>query len=901
MNRMREWWKRAAGMFRKRRRDAELEEELAAHLEMLVEENVERGMTPEEARRAARIAFGGGEQIKEAVREQRGLPWLESLWQDLRFGLRMLAKNPGFTTIAVLTLGLGVGVNASIFSIFDAFLFQRLPVNEPGQLAYIVSQNKRGGEGGGFSYSDFQYIQKETAQIFSDLSVVSANPLAGDGLSVNGRNLLIHTSYVSGDFFRMLGIQPALGRFILPSEGNTIGSDPVLVISYSLWKTNFNGDQQVIGKSVAIDGKPVTIIGVAPEGFHGTTLSLIDLQGYLPQSMGGSGSATMPGGALIARLRDGATLDQANVLLNVVARQLANQNPEDKAWKTLQARSLGPFGPIEGPNPMPILAALFLSLAAFVLLLACMNLANLLLARATTRRREIAVRSALGATRKRLIGQSLTETVVLALLGGGFGMLLGLFAIKAMGSFPIGISGSSSPIFLNVQFDWRVFVYALAAAFIAGIVAGGVPAVRASGVDLNDFLHDGARSTTGGPSVHRRNFLVIAQVAGSLMLLIVAGLFARSLATVQHVDLGFKPEHVLNLSMDPTDAGYNTAQGEDVFNQVLTRVRALPGVESASLASIVPFGGTHFGTSLRIEGYVAPTSVENAAGDNGSAGENMVTSEYFSTMGIPILSGRGIQDSDGADSPRIAVINEAMAEQYWPGQNPIGKSFREDEIGVSHPVMLKIVGVVGNSRTSMLATSLSVRPYFYVPLEQDYRLPATLQVRTANPRAMAREIQDTIRMQAPMLPIFDVQTMTQALDSVNGLVLFKVGAGLAASLGVLGLLLAIVGVYGVVSYAASQRTHEIGVRVALGAQRRQILTMILAQGFVLVGVGLGAGILASMTLSILVRKFLLGVNALDPVTYLGVTALLALIALAACYVPARRVMRVDPMVALRHE
>ncbi|MGH9566541.1 MAG: FtsX-like permease family protein, partial [Candidatus Angelobacter sp.] len=454
-----------------------------------------------------------------------------------------------------------------------------------------------------FSYSDFQYIQKETTQIFTDVSVVSANPFAGDGLSTNGRNLLIHTSDVSGDFFRMLGIQPALGRFILPSEGNTIGSDAVLVISYSMWKTNFNGDQHVIGKSVAIDGKAVTIIGVAPEGFHGTTLSLIDVQGYLPQSMGASDSAAIPGGALIARLRNGTTLDKANALLNVVAQQLANQNPDDKAWKTLQARSLGPFGPIEGPNPVPILAALFLTLAAFVLLLACLNLANLLLSRATTRCREIAMRSALGATRKRLIGQSLTETVVLALFGGGFGMLLGLFAIKAMASFPIGINGSSSPMFLDVQFDWRVFVYALAAALIAGIVAGGVPAMRASGVKLNDFLHDGARST-GGPNVHRRNLLVIAQVAGSLMLLIVAGLFARSLSNVQHVDLGFNPEHVLNLSMDPKDAGYNTAQGQEVFNEVLARVRALPGVESASFASIVPFGGTHFGTSLRIEGYV---------------------------------------------------------------------------------------------------------------------------------------------------------------------------------------------------------------------------------------------------------------------------------------------------------
>jgi predicted permease len=900
MNYLREWWKRAAGLFHKERRDAELEEELASHLEMMVEQNIERGMTAEEARRTARIALGGGEQIKEAVREQRGLPFLESLIADVRFGLRMLRKNPSFTTIAVLTLGLGVGVNASMFSIFDAFLFQRLPVSEPSQLAYVVSQNKRGGEGDGFSYADFQYIQNETTQVFSDVSAVSTNPLQGDGVSINGRNVLINTSYVSGNFFSMLGIKPALGRFILPSEGKTSGADPVLVISYSFWKTNFNADSRVVGRDVAIDGRPVTIIGVAPEGFHGATLSLIDTQGYLPLSMGAVGSAEMPGGALIARLRSGVSLDQANGLLNVVGKQLARQNPDDETWKTLRARSLGPLGPITGPNPIPIVAALFLTLAAFVLLLACMNLANLLLARGTTRRRETAVRSALGATRKRLIGQSLTETIMLALLGGCFGMVLGICAIRAMASFPIGITGSSSPLFFDFRFDWRVFAYALATALVAGLIAGGVPAMRASGVNLNDFLHDGARSTSEKP-LRSRNLLVIAQVAGSFMLLIVAGLFARSLTKVQHVDLGFNPADVLNLSMDPKQAGYNRAQGQELLSEVLTHVRSLPGVESASFASTVPLGGTNFGAPLRIEGYAEPPGTETGAGDNGWAGENMVTAEYFATMGIPIVSGRGILDSDDANSPRVAVINQAMAEQYWLGKNPIGKTFGDDDPGFPRLVTLQVVGVVKNSETRTLVTALPIQPYFYVPLKQDYRLPVTLQVRTSNPLATAHEVQDAIRTLAPLLPIFDVQTMTQALDSVNGLILFKIAAGLAASLGALGLLLAVVGVYGVVSYAASQRTHEIGIRVALGAQRKQILAMILGQGCVVVGVGLSAGVLASLALSILVRKFLLGVSALDPITYLGVSAFLALIAMAACYVPARRAMRVDPMVALRHE
>jgi predicted permease len=899
MNRLREWMVRVAGLFHKDRRDTELEEELASHLEMLVEENLERGMPPAEARRAARIALGGSEQIKEAVREQRGWPFLESLVADGRFGLRMLRKNPSFTAIAVLTLGLGVGVNASIFSIFDALLFQRSPVKDASQLAYIISQNKHGGIGDGFSYSDFRYIQKQTTQVFSDVSAASTNPLQDDGINIHGRNLLIHTSYVSGNFFQILGIRPALGRFLLPSEGYTIDADPVLVLSYSFWKANFNGDPHVIGSNVAIDGRPVTIIGVAPEGFHGATLSLIDVQGYLPLGMGGGDSAAMPGGALIARRRNSVSAAQADGLLDVVARQLAKQNPGDEAWQTLRAQPLGPLGPTNS-NPIPIVAGLFLTLAAFVLLLACTNLVNLLLARATTRHRETAVRSALGATRKRLISQSLTETIVLALFGGCFGIVLAISVIRAMASFPIGITGSASAILLDFRFDWRVFAYALGAALTAGIVAGIAPAMRASGVDLNDFLHQGDRSTAGR-SLRRRNLLVIAQVAGSFMLLLIAGLFVRSLANVQHVDLGFDPQHVLNLSMDPKDAGYNREQGRELLNEMLARVRALPGVEAASIASTVPLGGTNFGAPLRIEGYVAPPGMETPAGDNASAGENMVTSEYFATMGIPIVRGRGILDSDEPDSPRVAVINQAMAKQYWQNQDPVGKSFRDDDPGFPRPVMLEVVGVVKDSETRTLVTALPIQPYFYVPLAQDYRLPATLQIRAADPPAMAHQVQATIRTVAPMLPVVDVQTMTQALDGVNGLVLFKMGAALAASLGILGLLLAIVGVYGVVSYATAQRTHEIGIRVALGAQRREILAMILRQGFVLVGTGLSVGILASVALSILVRKLLLGVSALDPLTYLGVSIFLALIALAACYVPARRAMHVDPMVALRHE
>jgi putative ABC transport system permease protein len=458
---------------------------------------------------------------------------------------------------------------------------------------------------------------------------------------------------------------------------------------------------------------------------------------------------------------------------------------------------------------------------------------------------------------------------------------------------PISVVGTR--LLLNFGFDWRVFAFALGAALSSGFIVGIVPALRASGINLNDFLHDAERTGTGRRQ-RVRNALVIAQVAGSFMLLIVAGLFARSLVNVQHTDLGFDPENVVNLSMNPNQAGYSDAQAQQFLAVLLERVRTVPGVESASLAAAVPLGGVNYGALLQIEGY------QQAAGRQAPfARENMVSSDYFETMQIPILRGRGILDLDTADSQPVAVINEAMAAQFWPDQNPIGKRFIRNEPNHPAPVTLEIVGVVKNSRMTTLISSLSIQPCFYVPLAQSYQFPITLQVRAADPLALTHGILDLIRTLAPMLPVFDVQTMTQALDTLNGLLLFKVGAVIAASLGILGLLLAVVGVYGVVSYAANQRTHEIGIRAALGAQPKQILRMILRQGCVTVGSGIIAGIVVSVAMARLVGNFLIGVSAVDPLTYLTVSALLAFFALAACYIPARRAMRVDPMVALRHE
>jgi len=528
-------------------------------------------------------------------------------------------------------------------------------------------------------------------------------------------------------------------------------------------------------------------------------------------------------------------------------------------------------------------------LAASVLILACMNIANLFLVRSAARQREMALRTALGAKRARLVRQLLTESLLLALLGCVAGIILGLGGSAAAGSIPLH---TSFPIILDFHFDWRIFAYALGAAILTGVLVGIMPALRASRSNVNEILHEGGRTSTAGG--HRlRSVLVAVQVSGSLMLLIVAGLFVRSLQKAQHTNLGFDPNHVINLTVDPHEAGYNETQSRDFFRTLLDRSLSLPGVQSASLAESVPmaYGGGN-GATLKIDGYQPPKGQENPG-----AGYNAVSSEYFETMHISLLRGREIRDSDTQTSPRVAVIDQTMANRYWPGQDPIGRRFSMTD-GPGHPI--EVIGIAKNAVEN--AIFFPDEPFFYVPFSQFYQPQATLQLRsTGATEPMAHEATDLIRSLEPAMPVFDVQPMTTALDTLNGFLMFQFAAVLAASLGILGLILAVVGVYGVISYAASQRTHEIGIRLALGAQPMQILKMIFRQGLVIVGAGVLAGILAAFAMARLVGNLLFGVPPGDLVTYVTASALLAIVALFACYIPARRAMRVDPMIALRYE
>ncbi len=889
-------------IFGRKRLYSELSEEIRVHLDEEVEELVASGMKREEAEHAARQEFGNVMLTEENARETWRWPWLENFLIDIRYALRTLRKSPGFTAIAIFTLALGIGVNTAIFSVVDLLALRLPPIERPDRVATLAYQEVRGGHGNGFSYPDYAEIRSQSTAVFSE--VAGTTSFERDGLSAGGNNEPIWADYVTDNFFRTMGVGPALGTLIKPVVGDRFHDEPVLVLSYSYWKAHFGGDPGVIGKLVLINGHPVTVIGVAQKGFHGIR-ELVDTQCYLPLGMAAvtgdlkKDFRTNPesiglGLTVVARLKPGVTLASAQPVLTAVAHRIAKQLPADSEWRNMVAYALGPLSPVSDPsilNAVALVSVLFLTLAGLVLILACLNIANLLLVRAAGRQREMALRAAVGGGRGRLIRQLLTESLLLALLGGAGGIALGLLASRSIGLVKLAVS---IPFALNFQFDWRVFAYGFGAALVTALIVGIAPALRATRGSVNDLLHEGGR-TVAAAHQRTRSILVVAQVGGSLMLLIVAGLFVRSLESAERSPLGFEPKHVLNFTIDPRQAGYDEVRARDFLKSLLSRVRSLPGVGSASLAETVPMGGTHLGMDLKIEGRRPPAGQRPP-----SAGYNVVSSQYFETMRIPLLEGRGFLDSDGRASPSVAVINRAMAKEYWPGENPIGRHFSSTD-DPKHPI--EVVGVAGNSR-GRVDFWRRVGPFLLVPLSQnyDYRMPITLQVRSSlSAAAVEREVVGTVHSLSPTMPVMDIQTMTAEMHNINSFQLFQIGAELASSLGILGFVLALVGVYGVVSYGASQRTHEIGIRMALGAQPENVLRMVLRQGVFIVGAGLAAGILAAAAIAQLVGDFLYGVSPVDPLTYLSASILLATIALLACYIPARRAMRVDPAMALRNE
>ncbi len=830
-----------------------------------------------------------------------------TLLQDLKFGLRILARNPGFTAVAVLTLALGIGANTVIFSLGNVFMFRPLPVKDADRLTVVAVQYRADADPGQLSYLDYQDYRKQ-ADVFTDMTFYD---LGMAGLGYRGHADRIIVAYVPSNFFTMLGPRPALGRLIAPGEGDAPKTGPVVVLGHGYWVRRFGGDPSVVGTSVTLDGQMVTVIGVVPEEFHGP-YNLVELDAYAPIGMYGSASADTSFYTerrdtelrVLATLKPGVTVKQAEATLNVIAARLSKEYPQidqGQIARVIPERLARPEPGVE--SSMPLVTTVFLVMVGLVLLVACFNVANLILARAASREKEIAVRAAIGASRARLIRQMLTESLLLAMAGAAGGALAGNWVIRGLESLrPLG----DFALRLAFTFDWRVFSYVAGITLLVGIVVGLAPALRISRSNLNNTLREGGRGMIGpaGRERHRlRNGLVIAQVAGSVIVLVAAGLFTRSLTNAESIDLGYDPHHVLNVSFDPKLQGYEQPRAEALFRELLSRAKALPGVESASLAFSVPLGYYNDGTSVYAEGQPVPSD-KRAPG----AGYNCVTTDYFSTMRMKIVEGRAFTDADTSISQPVAIVNQTMAERLWPHQDALGRRFslggsegpfKSAGQGASNP-LVTVVGVVQNTKVQELLGAPG--NFFYLPQTQNYKSIHVLQLRTSvPPQTLIAPVEALVRTLDPSLPVYDVMTMDQAVAGANGYFLYKVGAGFAGSLGALGLLLALVGVYGVVSYAASQRKHEIGIRIALGAEPRAVLGLVVRQGVMLVGAGVGVGAIAALAVSRLLGSLLVGVAPYDPFTFICVSALMLVAALAACYIPARRATKVDPMVALRYE
>ena len=818
---------------------------------------------------------------------------METLIQDLRFGARMLIKNRAVTIVAVVTLALGLGANTAIFSTMNFLMLRPLPVRNAERLT-VIAPKLQGDDGfNRFSYLDFRDLRGQA----DALSDVLAYDLTILGLDIASRAEPVVVSEVSGNFFQALGLGPAVGRLVYSEGAEEPGAEPEVVLGYDYWKKRFNSDLRVIGKEVRMNGRAVTIVGVAPEGFHGLC-SLVDMQAYIPLGVRRLWTDNdsfwerrdQRGLSVLGFLKPGVSLRQAQASANLVMQRLARQYPETEKGISLHVipEALARPEP-DASDGLVIVGVLFTVLAGLVLLLACSNVANILLVRAGAREQEMAMRAALGASRFRLIRQLLTESLLLAVLGAAAGLGLGYCVSSLLSS--IRVQALNVPLRFDFAFDWRVFANTLGAGALTGLLVGLVPAWRASRPNLNRVPHAAGFRTVG---VRGRSWLrsgvVVAQVAGSLMLLAVAGLFVRSARNAAEVYLGFDPHHVLNLAMDTQNIGLEKHRSQQFYRELEGRVGILPGVQSVSLASWTPMGYIKDSSRVYPEGQAV--SSNEPATDFAA-----VDPSYFETMKVRIIRGRPFSGGDTEKSPPVAIVNEVMAARVWPNQDAIGRRFRA---GDSTAVLIEIVGITKQGKYGNPAEDPT--PFFYLPQAQAPTHYRVLQIRGAGaPEILIHAVKKQIHDLAPGLPVFGVETMEQTLEGGNGLLLYRMGTNLTAALGFLGLGLSVVGVYGVISYVAAQRTHEIGVRMALGADRGDILKLVLRQGLTLVGTGVVAGLLITSIASHTIASLLLGVAPDDPLTLSSVAVFLAAVGMLASYVPARRAMKVDPLKALKYE
>ena len=832
---------------------------------------------------------------------------MDQLFKDLRFGIRSLLKRPGFTAIAVLTLALGIGANTAIFSVVNATLMQPLPVHDPERLVFVFN----GPAGSVFSYPDYAALRDQN-NVFDGL--IAWGGIAAS-LNSNDQTDLVNGAIVTGNFFEVLGVRAQLGRTISSEDDKTPGAHPVAVISQGLWQRRFAGDPNVVGRQLLLNGNVFTVIGVLPGGFDGLQLGVVrDL--YVPMMMQAtmrppraSYSGEMNPDLLqvrnnrwlfsVGRLKPGVTAAQAQSTLAIIAKQL------EEAYKVNQGRGISLSALSEGADPttrqqLSSVARLLMAVVGIVLLIACANVANLLLARSSARTKEIAVRLAIGATRWRIVRQLLTEGVLLATLGGAAGLLLAWWVTRSFSAAPPPTG--SLPITPQFSIDLRVLLFTLGLSLLAGIVFGLAPALRASRPALIPALKDDAvaffeRTRT----FNLRNLLVVTQVALSVVLLIGAGLFLRSLRQAQTIDPGFDAEKIVNLPLNINLLRYTRTQGREFYRQVVERVEAIPGVESASLARIAAVSGGSSVRSLLIEGRAGSDnqfrsdSAGAAPGDDQSVSSNVIGSHYFQTMGIGLLQGRDFNAQDTEDHPRVVIVNEAFVRRHFPSEDPLGKRL---SFNASEGPWREIVGVVRTSK--YLSLGEAPTPIAYIPLQQNHETGMTLHVRTTvEPSSVAGAIRNEVQSLEKNLPLGNPERMSERV--ANSLYAARMGAILLAVFGGLALLLASIGLYGVMSFAVSRRTREMGIRVALGARPGDVFRLVLRQGMTLVVLGLMLGLVGAVMVTRLLASFLYGVSTTDAVTFTAIPVLLMLVALLACYLPARKATKVEPLVALRYE
>lgn len=882
VNQLLQLWRRVLFYLRRDQFDRDLEEEMQFHLEMKSEENRQAGMEPLEARYAAERQFGNQTLLQEVSREMWAVRSIETLAQDLRYGARMLLKNPGFTLIGVLTLGLGIGANTAIFTVVNAVLLQPLPFHEPERLVRVW-RSSADGDRSGLSFPDFADIRAQQT-VFERMAAWRSSEctLTGQGDPVNLRGVA-----VTAELFPLLGVAPQLGRSFTPEEDQA--GNRAVILSQSLWQNRFNSDPNVIGKNVTIDSQSYNVAGVMPAGFKFPIQNdPVDLWLSLAADAEGRAPITAargyPAFSVIGRLEPNVTAPQAEDSLRVIVHNLARQHTLSD-FASSRARVL-PYHEEVVRNVRLGLLLMFGAVGC-VLAVACANVANLLLQRATTRRREIAIRAALGAGRGRILRQLLTESLLLALSGGAIGWLLAMWGTKLLISLaPIGL-----PRAPESGLDMRVVGFAVLVSLATGVIFGLAPALQAAKADLNEALKDSAKGSSRR-SNRFRNALIVVEVALTLMLLVCSGLLLNSFLRLQRVDPGFDTHNVLTFRIDLPATRYSQqTQVAPFYQQLISRLEAAPGVKSVSAISDPPLSSYRDLTGFSIEGIATTPDKPFPY----IADWRAVTPGYFETMGMRLIKGRDFTPRDEPRSTQVAIINETLARRYFPNQDPLGKRIMP---GVGGSLMREIVGVVSDSKHASLREAPP--PTIILPHEQLPHPSMTLVVRAANdPNNLIGVVQKEAQALDSELPVFNIRTLDQYVDfSVAKPKFSALLVGLFAGLA---LILSCIGLYGVMSYAVAQRTRELGIRMALGAQTRDVLKLVVRQGMWLTLLGAAIGVAGAIALTRMIKSWLFGVSPTDPLTFAAAALLLAIVALLSCWVPARRAAKVDPMTALRFE